>query len=76
MVFELPKIVSYFKKFKETKHLFVIFTTLFSLAFFYGLFQQYHATRYYFGLIGLVFGISNKYRFNLMNSEIKDKKFF
>jgi hypothetical protein len=67
------KVLKYFKKFVATKHLYVIFITLFCLGFFYGIFQQYHATRYYFGLLGLAFGVFNKYRVYPINSVINGK---
>ena len=40
------------------KYLGIIFVCWFFVTFFYGLFQQYHASRYFLGIFGLAFGVA------------------
>lgn len=56
------KTIKFFLMWPETKYLGIIFICWFLVTIFYGLFQQYHATRYFFGIFGLAFGIYEKFK--------------
>jgi hypothetical protein len=56
------KTIKFFLKWPETKYLGIVFVCWFIVTFFYGLFQQYHASRYFLGIFGLAFGVYEKFK--------------
>lgn len=51
------KAIKFLLKYPESKYIGVIFICWFFVTTFYGMFQQYHATRYFFGIFGLALGV-------------------
>jgi hypothetical protein len=56
------KTIRFLLRWNEAKYLAIILICWFFVTTFYGMFQQYHATRYFFGIFGLAFGVYEKFK--------------